>query len=126
MHGKQSSGYSLLRMHRHAANIYVDPTEYHAKADLHFPLEVKDSMENVMKIMEFSPKKDTNAQTSKGLHTVHGVPKLIHLRLTQLFSSCNNAYGRACWWREVLCRRGSNAFEVHVAGCSGGNVPGAV
>lgn len=31
------------------------------------------------------------------------VPKLIHLRLTQLLSSCNNEYGRTCWWREVLC-----------------------
>lgn len=31
------------------------------------------------------------------------VPELIHLRLTQLLSSCNNEYGRTCWWREVLC-----------------------
>lgn len=31
-------------------------------------------MENLMKIMEFSPEKGTNAHTtSKDLHTVHGV-----------------------------------------------------
>lgn len=59
-------------MHRHAAHIYAAVTECQAKPDFHLPLEVKDSVENLMEIMEFSPEKGTNAHTSKGLHTVHG------------------------------------------------------
>lgn len=72
MHAKQSGGYSLLRTHRHAANIYVATAECHVTPDFYLPLEVKDSMENLMKIMVFSPEKGTNAHTSRGLHTVHG------------------------------------------------------
>lgn len=60
MHTKQSHGYSLLRIYRHAASIYVDLTECHAAADFHFPFEVKDSVENLMKIMKCSPEKGTN------------------------------------------------------------------
>lgn len=42
MHAKQSSGYSLLRMRRHAANVSVVLADCHTKADFHFPFEVKD------------------------------------------------------------------------------------
>lgn len=105
VHVQQSSGYSLLKMHRCAANIYVDLPKCHAEADFHFPFEVKDSMEKLMRVTEFSLDNSTNAHPPSSLHTVHGVwvLKLTHPRLAQLLSSCNNEDGRTCWWQEILC-----------------------
>lgn len=60
-------------MRRKAPYVSVDLADRHTRADFHSPFEVKDSMENLLTVMEFSPEKDTNACTSKGLHTVHGV-----------------------------------------------------
>lgn len=51
---------------------FVDPTECRAGADLSSPLELKDSVENLMKPRDFSPGKGTNAHMQKCLHTVHG------------------------------------------------------
>lgn len=69
---KQSSGYSLLQTHMPVRVHFVGPVECQARADLSFPFEVKDSVENLMKGMDLSPGKDTKAHMQTCLPTVHG------------------------------------------------------
>lgn len=80
MQAEQSRGYLLLTVHGCAAGICVDLPECHAGADSHFPSEVKDSMENLMKVTEFSPPESTSAHPPSSLHAVHGglSPKAHH------------------------------------------------
>lgn len=106
MHAKQSSGYFLLRIHRHAANIYVAWLSATPSQPFTSPLRSKTPWRIWWRLWNSLLKKapmhvhPTVCVQFMGLW----VPKLIHLRLTQLPSMKMEEHADGwrycvlCWW----------------------------